>query len=190
VSELHDSQVRLIKFNSKLDLVVSIDQTGNIEIWDPDTLSFPEDGRLKFELLSETDFYSLIENETFALSMEFSPDSNLLAIYCKDCKIRVFHFITGRLIQVIDESVQALIAAQESEEPDALVFMQNEQDFQAKIAGYKEAMRLWWGTMERAYLPSLAFDESSSLLCYSSPIGVKLGSAATGKLLKVYGKGE
>ena len=86
-------------------MVVSTDQTGNIEIWDPETLAFPDDGRLSFELMSETAYYSLIENETFALSMEFSPDFSLLAIYCRDSKVRVFHFTTGRLIRVIDESV-------------------------------------------------------------------------------------
>jgi len=43
---LHDSQVRLIKFNKELDLVVSTDQTGNIEIWDPETHEMPDNSRL------------------------------------------------------------------------------------------------------------------------------------------------
>ena len=47
------------------------------------------------------------------------------------------------------------------------------------MSSYKEAMRLWWNSTERAYLPSLVFDESSSLLSYSSPIGVKVVSAVT-----------
>ena len=75
LTELHDSQVRLIKFNLALNLVVTTDQSGNIEIWDPETHEMPEgDDRLKFDLMSETDYYSLASAETFALSMEFSPD--------------------------------------------------------------------------------------------------------------------
>ena len=59
LTELHSSQVREIKFNQKLGVAVSTDQEGNIEIWDPETHAFPEDGRFSFELFSETDYYSL-----------------------------------------------------------------------------------------------------------------------------------
>ena len=51
-------------------------------------------------------------------------------------------------------------------------------------------MRLNWNCLDRANLPSCVFDETSSLLCYSSPIGVKVVNAATGKLVRVYGKNE
>ena len=84
LTELHNSQVRQIKFNLELGVAVSTDQEGNIEIWDPETYIFPEDGRLSFELFSETDYYSLAQNETFALSMSFSPDWKLLAIYSRN----------------------------------------------------------------------------------------------------------
>ena len=73
----------------------------------------PENGLLKFELLSETDYYTLLSEETFAVAMEFSPDWQLLGVFCSDCKIRVFHFTSGRLISTIDETVQALTERQE-----------------------------------------------------------------------------
>ena len=115
----------MIKFNQKLGLVVSTDQEGNIEIWDPELHEMPEDTRergLRFELMSETDYYALAQAETYALSMEFSPDWELLAIYCKDCKIRVFNFRSGKLIRTIDESIENLIAVQEAiaEDPEDL----------------------------------------------------------------------
>ena len=55
-------------------MVVSTDQSGNIEVWDPESQELPSDGRLSFEMLSETDFYALAADETFALAMEFSLD--------------------------------------------------------------------------------------------------------------------
>ena len=61
--------------------------------------------------MSETDYYAMAAVETFALAIEFSPDWKLLAIFCRDSKIRVFHFTSGRLIITIDESVEALTAA-------------------------------------------------------------------------------
>ena len=57
---------------------MSTDQAGNLEIWDPETLEMPNkdlgDERLNFEILSETDYYALASDDTFALSMEFSKD--------------------------------------------------------------------------------------------------------------------
>ena len=92
---------------------MSTDQAGNLEIWDPETFEMPNkdlgDERLNFEILSETDYYALASDDTFALAMEFSKDWQLLAIYCRDCKIRVFHFRSGRLVLTIDESIEALI---------------------------------------------------------------------------------
>ena len=78
--------------------------------------------------MSETDYYSLATEETFALSMEFSPDWQLLAFFCRDCKIRVFHFATGKLVLTIDESIEALTAAQEAQENE-LVTIENPADF-------------------------------------------------------------
>lgn len=171
-----------------MDLVVSTDQGGNIEVWDPESQELPTDGRLSFEMLSETDYYKLAVDETFALAMEFSRDWQLLAVYGRDSKIRVFHFKSGRLICTIDESLEALTRVQE-DATDELVLIENPADFTAKMQGYKEAMRSW-DSMDRASMPSLVFDETSSLLIYSSPIGVKTASVVTGQTIRVYGKGE
>lgn len=50
-------------------------------------------------------------------------------------------------------------------------------------------MRGWDGT-DRACLPGLVFDDTSSLLCFSSPVGIKVASVATGETLRVHGKSE
>ena len=46
ILDFHEAPVRLVKFNQALDLAVSADQSGILEIWDPETQNFPEDGRL------------------------------------------------------------------------------------------------------------------------------------------------
>ena len=72
-----------------------------------------------------------------------------------------------------------------------MVHVENESDFEAKMQAFKDVMRQWDNdSVDRTCLPSLAFDDSSSLLCYSSPIGVKMASVATGHVLRVYGKVE
>ena len=47
-----------------------------------------------------------------------------------------------------------------------------------------------WDKDDCVCLPGLQFDESSSLLIYSSPVGIKTASVATGQLLRLHGKPE
>jgi peptidylprolyl isomerase domain and WD repeat-containing protein 1 len=101
VSEMtyHETPVRLIRFNQVYNLVVSTDQSGVIEVWDPDTLELPDYGRLAFEVLSDTDYCELVLKKTFALAVEFSHDGHLMAIFCRDRRIRIFEFKTGKLVK-------------------------------------------------------------------------------------------
>ena len=74
LKDLHSSPVRLIKFNKLYEVVFSTDQSGVIEVWNPETYDFPTDSNLKFDCLSDTGLFELVEKETYALAMEFSPD--------------------------------------------------------------------------------------------------------------------
>ena len=108
LSDLHDSPVRLIRFNHHLGLAISTDTEGNIEIWDPESHELPssdDDTRLQFDLLSETDYYALVQDETYALEMQFDQSGQFLAIYARDYKIRVFHFTSGRIVRTFDEGL-------------------------------------------------------------------------------------
>ena len=57
-----------------------------IEIWDPESHEMPEEdeNRLGFELMSDTDYFDLATNQTYALAMEFSHDGVNLAIFGRD----------------------------------------------------------------------------------------------------------
>ena len=106
LKNLHDSIIRVIKFNPVLGLVLSNDEKGIIEIWDPDTYDFPSDNkRLAFETMSETDLFELAKNKTCALSTQFSNDGSKFAIYCKDRKIRLFDMKSGKLIKTYIETL-------------------------------------------------------------------------------------
>ena len=83
-----------------------------IEIWDPESHEMPEgDGRLTFDLMSDTDYFelnanSLFAKETYALAMQFSNDGKLLAIFARDQKIRIFNFNNGKLLRLLDETFE------------------------------------------------------------------------------------
>jgi predicted type IV restriction endonuclease len=80
-----------------------------IEIWDPETYELPpkEEGRLTFDLISDTSLMSLVKAKTYALSSAFSESH--LAFYCRDRKIRIFNIKTGALTRLIDDALQIYI---------------------------------------------------------------------------------
>lgn len=68
ISSLHSKPVNLCRYNSKYEIVVSVDEGGMIEYWEPlipngdkddDAPGFsrPAEGKLTWELKSETDLY-------------------------------------------------------------------------------------------------------------------------------------
>lgn len=73
--------------------------------------------RLKFEFrqiyclqFSHLDLYEFAKNKTVVTGLSFSPDGKRFATLSTDRKVRVFVFLTGKLIRVFDE---ALIRYQE-----------------------------------------------------------------------------
>jgi peptidylprolyl isomerase domain and WD repeat-containing protein 1 len=105
LKDLHFAPIRTLKFLSQLDLVVSTDDSGMIEIWDPETYEFPADEkRLQYCLISDTDFLELAKAKTFALSTAVSNNGEMLALYARDRKVRVFNIRTGKLIRTVDDN--------------------------------------------------------------------------------------
>ena len=110
LKDLHYSPVRCLRFVHQLDLVISTDESGMIELWDPETFEFPSSTNvLKYELITDTDFFDLAKVHTMALAMAVSNNGNLLAVYGRDKKVRVFDIKTGKLLQFTVESNQVYI---------------------------------------------------------------------------------
>jgi len=99
LKDLHFASIRTLKFLPGLDLVVSSDDSGMIEVWDPETYEFPTDHKsLKYELLTDTDLLDLGKAKTFALTVSMNNSGELIAVYARDRKIRIFNIVTGKLL--------------------------------------------------------------------------------------------
>ena len=104
LKDLHFSSIRTLKFLPELDLVLSSDDSGMIEVWDPETYEFPTDNkRLQYDLITSTDFLELAKAKTFALSIAVSNSGDLIVVYARDRKIRIFNVLTGKLLKTIEE---------------------------------------------------------------------------------------
>ena len=63
-------------------------------------------GICSFESKVETDLYEFAKKKTQPLNMTLSPRGDVFATMAEDRKIRLFRILTGKLITVIDESLQ------------------------------------------------------------------------------------
>ncbi len=54
-----------------------------------------------------------LQVKTTALSLTFSPDGKQFVVMGADRKVRVFHFLTGRLYRVFDEALSIFIEQQQ-----------------------------------------------------------------------------
>jgi len=193
--------VRLIKFNACFNVVMSTDQSGIIEVWDPETHELPSDGFLKFETISETDYFELCQQQTFALAAEFTHDGARMAILCRDRKIRIFDFASGKLIKTYNSETLEQIRAMQVN--DSYTTLRLEQlDFDKRISVEQEIEKFWdlsnkvpeeiniQSCTYAAYMPTLAFDESDTYLCFGTPVGLKVLNTRTNTLSRLLGKLE
>ena len=96
--------------NWHLNICISIDDRAFLEIWNPKTFDFPTHMAYKFK--SQTHFLQLLKANSAPLSLNLSPQGNLLAVVLKDKIIRIFNLKTGKLIETISESVKETMKIQ------------------------------------------------------------------------------
>ena len=54
-----------------------------------------------------------MQHKTTPLNLTFSPDGKQFVVMGADRKVRVFHFLTGRLYRVFDEALEMFIEQQQ-----------------------------------------------------------------------------
>ncbi|CAI9105574.1 OLC1v1004522C1 [Oldenlandia corymbosa var. corymbosa] len=179
--KIHMGSVKVMKFNHVFDTVISADDKGIIEYWNPTTLNFPEEG-IKFRLKSDTNLFELAKCKTTASSIEVSADGLQFSVTSPDRRIRVFWFRTGKLRRVYDESLEV---AQDLQRSDAALYRLEAIDFGRRMAVEKEFEKT-----ETAPQPNAVFDESSNFLIYSTLLGIKVVNLHTNKVARILGKVE
>ncbi|KAK3041246.1 hypothetical protein RJ639_001529 [Escallonia herrerae] len=179
--EIHLGPVKVTKYNHAVDTVISADDKGIIEYWNPATLQFPESG-VNFRLKSDTNLFEIVKCKTTVSSIEVSPDGKQFAITSPDRRIRVFWYRTGKLRRVYDESLEV---AQDLQRSDAPLYRLEAIDFGRRMAVEKEFEKA-----EGAPQPNALFDESSNFLIYATLLGIKVINLHTNKVARILGKVE
>lgn len=127
LEKLHTKPVSVIKYNVHFEVVVSVDRAGILEYWTgpKNDYKFPSkivsfDSKLDtsmdphltklflcmlMRLLPPPDLYEFAKSKTIVTGMAFSNDGRRMATLSTDRKVRIFSFLTGKLIRVFDETL-------------------------------------------------------------------------------------
>ncbi|KAK4673502.1 Peptidyl-prolyl cis-trans isomerase cyp15 [Podospora pseudopauciseta] len=181
ITGLHRSPVSLMAFNDHYDCVISADEGGMIEYWQPGG-SYQKPDNV-FEYKSSTNLFDFKKAKSIPTSLTLSPDGSRFAtISFPDRKIRLFDFASAKLQRTYDESLQVI---EEMQQAGTAIQKLDPVEFGRRLATERE--------IESPVLRdkfNLIFDESGHFLLYGSYLGVKVLNTFTNKVIKVYGREE
>ncbi|OMJ18994.1 Peptidyl-prolyl cis-trans isomerase cyp15 [Smittium culicis] len=175
--KIHSSTVVLIAFNNKYNTIISADDKGLFEYWEikDNKPSLIPDG-LPWKFKTQTDLYSFQKSKTIPFCLNFSRDFQSFVTISTDNHIRVFDFLTAKIIADIDESISSV----------KIVDGIDEMEFGRRLAVERELQRSF-----DIYKHSTAlFDDSGSFLIYPSIFGIKIYDLSSNSLSRLIGLPE
>ncbi|KAK0656411.1 hypothetical protein B0T16DRAFT_314563 [Cercophora newfieldiana] len=181
LKSLHRSPVSIMAYNGNYDCVISADDGGMLEYWQPSgAYEKPEN---VFKLKSATNLFEFKKAKSVPTSLTLSPDGSRFAVISyPDRKIRVFDFPSAKLQRTYDESLKVI---EEMQQAGTALQKLDAVEFGRRLAQEREieppALRDKFNVI---------FDESGHFLIYGSYLGIKVLNTYTNQVVKVYGKEE
>ncbi|KOS16852.1 Peptidyl-prolyl cis-trans isomerase cyp15 [Escovopsis weberi] len=178
---LHKKPVHLMSFNDGFDCVVSADEGGNIEYWQPGG-TYEKPGGV-FEYKSATNLFDFRKAKSVPTCLALSPDGRSLAAFSlPDRKVRLFDFASGKLQRTYDESLQV---AEDMQRAGPSRQKLDNVEFGRRLAQEKE--------VESAALRdknNVVFDESGHFILYGAMAGIKVINTHTNRVVRIFGREE
>nr|XP_022910949.1 peptidylprolyl isomerase domain and WD repeat-containing protein 1 isoform X1 [Onthophagus taurus]XP_022910950.1 peptidylprolyl isomerase domain and WD repeat-containing protein 1 isoform X2 [Onthophagus taurus] len=180
IEKIHTKPVILMRFNPKFDVCISVDKNGILEYWSGmrNDFVFPSK-KVKFDSKLDTDLFEFAKNKTFPSGLSFSKDGLKFATISTDRKVRIFNFLTGKLIRVYDETL-----------PRFTQLQQQTQQLPNMEFGRRMAVERDLEKSDYFHLSNIEFDSTGYFLLYPTLLGVKLINIFTNKCVKIIGKNE
>ncbi|KAH8731489.1 peptidyl-prolyl cis-trans isomerase-like protein [Phaeosphaeriaceae sp. PMI808] len=181
LKSIHRAPVSLMAYNNTYHCVVSVDQGGMVEYWQPNANYEKPDN--VWALKSSTNLFEFKKSKCVPASITISPTGKQFATYSfPDRKIRIFEFATGKLYRTYDESIETINTMQQ-----AGTAVQHLEDIEfGRRVGIERDLDQ---PSIRSRL-NVIFDETSNFIIYGSMYGIKVINTLTNKLVKLYGQEE
>ncbi|KAF3044650.1 hypothetical protein E8E12_007340 [Didymella heteroderae] len=178
---IHRAPVSLMAYNNAYDCVVSVDNGGMVEYWQPSG-SFSKPNNV-FTMKSSTNLFDFKKAKCVPSSLTISPTGHQFAtLSFPDRKIRIFDFPTAKLHRSYDESIETITSMQQA---GTAVQALEDMEFGRRLGIEREldapALRA---------RQNVIFDETGNFILYGSMYGIKVLNTVTNKLVKLYGREE
>lgn len=179
LEKMHSAPVSLIKYNNTFDVALSFDGLHMLEYWSGQRGGFATPKCLAFKSKLDTDLFEFAKNKATISGLAFSPDGRKFATTSSDRKVRVFHFLTGRLHRVLDETLPRFTELQTAKQ------LLPNMEFGRRMAVERDLEK-----SEQATSSNVLFDASGHFLLYPTLLGVKLVNLHSNRLVRIVGKNE
>lgn len=181
LKSIHKAPVALMAYNSHFDCVISVDQGGMVEYWQPNgNFEKPEN---VFSMKSATSLFEFKKAKSVPSSLTISPTGKQFATFSfPDRKIRIFEFATGKLYRTYDESIATIQAMQQA---GTAVQQLEDIEFGRRLGIERDLDQ----PLIRSRM-NVVFDETGNFILYGSMYGVKVLNTTTNRMVKLYGQEE
>lgn len=113
--KLHRKPVTIVKYNPVFDTTISVDKSGILEYWTGPKMNYGFPKCARFDSKLDTDLYEFAKHEkAMPISLCVAPNGGRFATISLDRKVRVFNFLTGKLLRVLDESLPRFTELQQA----------------------------------------------------------------------------
>lgn len=179
--KMHSKPVCIIRYNIAFEVAVSIDRAGILEYWygPKHDYGFPQK-LVAFESKLDTGLYEFAKCKTLVSGLAFSADGRRFATVSTDRKVRIFQFVTGKLVRVFDETLARFTDGQQVAK-QAIPNM----EFGRRMANERDLEK-----SEYLSHANIVFDDSGHFVLYPTMIGVKMVNIETNRCVKILGKGD
>ncbi|KAL5482454.1 CYP15 [Sanghuangporus weigelae] len=189
VDKVHRSPVHLMTYNDRYDTVISADENGFVEYWQPfEPFEPPRNVPRMWEYKTSTDLFEFRKAKSTPTCIVLSPDNNSFVTFSlPDRQIRVFSVLSGKLTRRYDESLGAI---QDMQQAGASLYHIEDMEFGRRLAGDRELELPGPDGRVPGRWINAVWDESGNFVLYPTLLGVKVINIVTNKVVRLLGKDE
>ncbi|XP_055376555.1 peptidylprolyl isomerase domain and WD repeat-containing protein 1 [Condylostylus longicornis] len=176
----HKHPLSVMKYNNTFETVISIDSAGILEYWmnPKHDYKFP----LKivhFESKLDTSLYEFVKIKTIVSGLGITPNGKKFATMSTDRKVRIFGFLSGKLLRVFDETIARLTEFQQKTQT-----LPN-MEFGRRMAAERDLEKTDFFTNINCQ-----FDATGHFLIYTTMFGIKIINVETNRCVHILGKSD
>ncbi|KAF8645189.1 hypothetical protein AX16_008016 [Volvariella volvacea WC 439] len=189
ITSVHRFPVHLMTFSDKYNTVISADEAGFVEYWQPiEPFGLPKNVPGLWSYKSETDLYEFKKSKSTPTCITLSPDSSAFVTFSlPDRQIRIFSFLGGKLTRKYDESLAAI---QDMQQAGTAVYKVEDMEFGRRLAVERELELPGPDGRVPARWSNAIWDESGAFVLYPTLLGIKVVNTVTNRVVRLLGKDE